>query len=49
MGQQRDPVQTGNDLEGRYQDAPSGIPLDVQFRRIDRHRIVGRIAVDDVA
>ena len=49
MGQQRDPVQAGNDLEGRHQHAPPGIPFDVHFRRIDRHRIIGRVAVDDVA
>ena len=48
MGQQRDPVRTGNDLERRDQHAPPGIPFDVHFGRIDRHRIIGRIAVDDV-
>ena len=49
MGEQRDPVRAGNDLERRDQHAPSGIPFDVHFGRIDRHRIIGRIAVDDVA
>ena len=49
MGEQRDPVRAGNDLEGRDQHAPPGIPFDVHLGRIDRHRIIGRIAVDDVA
>ena len=49
MGQQRNPVRPGNDLERSHQHAPSGIPFDAHFRRVDRHRIVRRIAVDDVA
>ena len=49
MGQQRDPVLAGNDLEGRQQHAPPGIPFDAHFRRIDRHRIIRRIAVDDIS
>ena len=49
MGQQRDPVRTGDDLERGHQHAPPGIPFDVHLGRIDRHRIIGRIAVDDVA
>ena len=48
MTQQRNPVRAGNDLEGRDQDAPSGIPFNAHLRRIDRHRIIGRIAVDEV-
>ena len=49
MGQQRDPVLTGNDLEGRQQHAPAGIPFDAHLRRIDRHRIIWRIAVDEIS
>ena len=49
MGQQRDPVRPGNDLERRHQHAPSGIPFDTDIGRIDRHRIIRRIAVDDVS
>ena len=48
MGEQRDPVRAGNDLEGRDQHAPSGIPFDAHLCRIDRHRIVGGIGVDQV-
>ncbi|MBA7481600.1 hypothetical protein ES707_17074 [subsurface metagenome] len=49
MRQQRHAVCAGGDLERRHQHAAVGIPLDVHFGRVDRHRIVGRIAVDDVA
>src|SRR6185437_14683950 len=48
MRQQGDMVRTGYNLERCYQDAPPGIPFDIHFSRIDRHGIVGRIAVDDV-
>ena len=47
MSEQREPVGAGNDLERRDQHTPPGIPFDVHFRRIDPHRIIGRIAVDD--
>ena len=47
MGQQCDPVGAGDDLEGRNQYAPSGIPFEIHFRRIDSHRIIGRSVVDD--
>ncbi len=49
MGQQRNPVLTRDDLERRDQHAASGIPFDVDFRRVDRHRIIGRIGVDDLS
>ena len=49
VGQQRNPVRTGNDLERCDQHAPSGIPFDIDFRRIDRHWIIGRIAVRDMS
>ena len=47
MRQQRDPVRAGDDLERGDQHAASGIPFDAEFRRVDRHRIIRRIAVDD--
>ena len=48
MREQRDAVVTGNDLEGSDHHAPSRIPFDAHFRRIDCHRIIGRIAVDEM-
>ena len=49
MSQQRHPVLPRDDLERRNQHAASGIPFDADFRLVDRHRIIGRIGIDDVA
>ena len=39
----------GEDLERSDQHAPAGVPLDVDLGQVDRHRIIGRVGVDDVA
>ena len=47
MSEQSDAIRSGNDLKGRHQYPPSGIPLDAHLSRIDPHRVIGRVAVDD--
>ncbi|MHC2407473.1 hypothetical protein ACVJGC_000064 [Bradyrhizobium diazoefficiens] len=49
MRQQRQAVRTRENLERCDQHAPIGVPLDIDLGRVDRHRIIGRVGVDDVA
>ena len=49
MRQKRQAVRARRDLERSDQHAPFGVPLDVDLGRVDRHRIIRRVGVDDVA
>ncbi len=49
MGQKRQAVRAREDLERSDQYPPVRIPLDVDLGRVDRHRIIWRVGVDDVA
>ncbi len=49
VAEQRDAVGPRDDLERRQQHAAPGVPFETHLGGIDRHRIVGRIGVDDVA
>src|SRR5207248_10620679 len=47
MSEQSDAIRAGNDLERCHQHPPPRIPFDAHLGRIDYHRVIWRVAVDD--